>query len=305
MKGAEAMDAHDPLLSQAYRDAARDMPSAALDARILAAARQATQAKPAPRRAGGWRWLLPASSMAVLVLAIGVVMRVRHEAPENLGIEAESRRVPAAASPAMPDAPVAESGAAPGISLPPPRAAGAPESVKKSARAAGQADMAAKRAAEVPREARHAEPVLMDTGVAAASATRDAPPPARAPMPAAVPPPAGMPRSFPERSGVAESAASLQAASPAPRQESADMEMARNGAARAIAPAALGAPRGEAKARVLAPEAAIEAIRVELRVGHVEAARRLLREFEVAYPGHALPEDLLELRRAASGMPGQ
>jgi hypothetical protein len=77
------MQEHDPELSHAYKAAAHPEPPPALDARILAAARQAVT--PQPRRRPAWfGWAVPLSSMAVLVLGISMLFRMQQEAPETL-----------------------------------------------------------------------------------------------------------------------------------------------------------------------------------------------------------------------------
>ena len=77
----------DDKLKRAYRDLAREEPSAALDAAILAKARTRTAA-----RSGFARYAGPVSIAAVLVLGIGVSLRMQLEEP---GIETS---VPAAQS---------------------------------------------------------------------------------------------------------------------------------------------------------------------------------------------------------------
>jgi hypothetical protein len=70
------MTERDGKLERAYRGLAREEPPASLDAAILAASRRAV-AKPSFTR----RWGLPVSLAAMLVLAIGVTLEMRHEQP--------------------------------------------------------------------------------------------------------------------------------------------------------------------------------------------------------------------------------
>jgi hypothetical protein len=70
------MTERDDKLERAYRGLAREEPPASLDAAILAASRRAV-AKPSFTR----RWGLPVSLAAMLVLAIGVTLEMRHEQP--------------------------------------------------------------------------------------------------------------------------------------------------------------------------------------------------------------------------------
>lgn len=101
------MQPHDSLLSQAYREAAHPEPSPALDARILAAAQAAVA--PQRRRPSWFGWAVPLSTMAVLVLGIGLLFRLQLEAPETLredmpplpAIESNASPVAGSAAPAV------------------------------------------------------------------------------------------------------------------------------------------------------------------------------------------------------------
>lgn len=313
MKGPEAMDEQVRLLSQAYREAARAEPGPALDARILAAAHQATLAKPASRHTGIWRWLVPASSLAVLVLALGVVLRVQQEAPESVGVEADLRRAPAAAD--IPAARLSEKSAAAPAPEGAPRAdtASADETLRRpSAQPAEVAEVKARARRGAPEQAEatanRADPVPMapragqtepaeQPGLAMPHGASDA----VAKAPAA---PASSLRAAPTLEGHAEALQAPRAASPAPLRHKSESVPAYGGAALDAAPAMAmkRAPRLENQAAVAEPEAAIEAIRARLRAGRIDEARQLLREFMARYPGYALPEDIQALRR--SGAPG-
>ena len=86
------MAERDDALSRRYRALAREEPSAALDAAILAASRRAVGARPG----GARRWAGPVSIAAVLMLGIGVSLRMQQESP---GIETAA---PTADSPVSP-----------------------------------------------------------------------------------------------------------------------------------------------------------------------------------------------------------
>ncbi len=118
------MQERDPCLSQAYREAEHPAPSSALDARILAAARQAVA--PPPRRRASWfGWAAPLSTVAVLVLGIGLLFRMQQDAPETL----REAVPPPATQPA------------PAAALPPPAAPG---------QASGSGKLAPRRSAPSP-----------------------------------------------------------------------------------------------------------------------------------------------------------
>jgi hypothetical protein len=80
------MTDHDNELRRAYRGLPREEPPAALDAAILARARERVVPRPRPS------WMVPVSIAAVLVLGIGVSLRMQMEQP---GVETS---VPAPAS---------------------------------------------------------------------------------------------------------------------------------------------------------------------------------------------------------------
>jgi hypothetical protein len=72
----------DPKLSRLYREASAENPPPSLDAAILAAARQQV-AKPQQRqRPSRWRWMVPASVMATLVLGVSMTLLLQREHPE-------------------------------------------------------------------------------------------------------------------------------------------------------------------------------------------------------------------------------
>jgi len=67
----------DDKLSKRYRELAREEPSSALDDAVLGAARRA-----AAKRSLSRRWGVPVSIAAVLVLAFGLTLEMRHEKPD-------------------------------------------------------------------------------------------------------------------------------------------------------------------------------------------------------------------------------
>jgi hypothetical protein len=74
----------DPRLSDLYREAATETPSATVDAAILAAARKRV-ATPRRRPPSRWsRWLVPVSLTATLVLGVSLGLLIEREHPERL-----------------------------------------------------------------------------------------------------------------------------------------------------------------------------------------------------------------------------
>jgi len=72
----------DPKLSRAYREASREEPPAALDAAILAAAKQQAATPRRPARASWVRWMAPASALATLLVGVSVALLMQREQPE-------------------------------------------------------------------------------------------------------------------------------------------------------------------------------------------------------------------------------
>jgi len=74
----------DPKLSRLYRDVSTEGPPPALDAAILAAARQHL-AKPNRREHPWWsRWMVPASLMATVVMGVSLTLLITQDHPETL-----------------------------------------------------------------------------------------------------------------------------------------------------------------------------------------------------------------------------
>lgn len=72
----------DPKLSRAYREASSEEPPAALDAVILAAAKQRAATPRRPARASWVRWMAPASALATLLVGVSVAFLMQREHPE-------------------------------------------------------------------------------------------------------------------------------------------------------------------------------------------------------------------------------
>jgi hypothetical protein len=134
-------------MARVYRAAAKDAPPASLDARILAEAQRAV-AKPNARGPFGGHWAIPLSTVAVIVLSLGVVLLLSEqgalnhrdvsvprvaEAPPQAAARSAPAESPALSEYALP-APEATAEAKPAL---PDTAAGASASeAKKTERAA-------------------------------------------------------------------------------------------------------------------------------------------------------------------------
>ena len=102
-------DEHDPKLSRHYRELEPLEPPAALDQRILAAARQATESHaPLVAPAGRHRWYYSLAAAAVLVFAVALTLHLERERPDQEAMYAPSVR--------------GEIKQAPKVEAPPPRA---------------------------------------------------------------------------------------------------------------------------------------------------------------------------------------
>ena len=255
------MDERDPRLSQAYREAEHPEPSPALDARILAAARQAVTSPPPRRRTGWFGWAAPLSTAAVLVLGIGLLFRMQQEAPETLR--------EAALPPASP--------AAPAAALPPPESPD-PESPDQAPRAVKPAP----RRSELPPSA---QPEAADS--VAAVPEREAASEAPVLATQAV-----------ESKAMPAQADQARTAAPAPATNNLGAARADRAPAAAAAPAlSPGMSKRKAVSAVDdSPEQRVEKIRRLLREGRIEEARKTLDELRDRYPAFVLPEDLSEAR---------
>jgi hypothetical protein len=128
------MSEHDDRVSRRYRELPREEPPASIDAAIRARAHRAAS----PPRS---RWVGAVSIAAVLVLALGITLRMQHEAP---GIETTE---PAKIAPREESAPAPPAPA----SAPPPREAtqAAPANIPKPAPSRPAEERRAKPAAPV------------------------------------------------------------------------------------------------------------------------------------------------------------
>jgi hypothetical protein len=284
------MEERDPLLSQAYREAAHPEPSPALDARILAAARQAV-ARPVRRRAAWLNWAVPLSTTAVLVLGITLLFNIQREAPEAL-----REAVPSPASPA----PARRESA---LSLPPTSPPGT------RAESAAQPAPAAKasRDADAAASSGAARGAMKPTPAGPASGPVPAPgalPPlapgqnaASAPAAESSAGAAPEPRPFPAPAAPALQAPPTPPAAGLSSQDSARMERPAPPAAAFAREAAPAFSQGMGKLKAASPEREgpeqwVESIRRLLREGRTDEARKSLEELRKHYPGYGLPEDL-------------
>lgn len=265
------MTENDPKLSRLYREASSEAPPAALDAAILAAARERI-AKPERRKRSSWlNWMAPASAIATLVLGVSIALLIEREQP--------------ATTPGTTPGKILEQ-TAPGPAAPP--AARETESPKaKAADSTAPAAAMKKEAPATPAPARAPAPAAQ---APAPIAPAQAPPRAAEPRPPAA-------EAFPaERRAERGMAAPEAAQSKSAREQNAAGD-AVPGAAAAGAPAAPAAAGKTAPLRqetiLRSAKAWLEEISDLMRDGRDEEAARQLAEFRKAYPAHPVPEDLL------------
>jgi hypothetical protein len=249
------MTTDDDKLSRSYRELAREEPPREVDEAILAAARRAAEARPAPLvvPSGRRRWYFPLAAAAIIVLAVAVTVQV----------ERQQRDVEVAEAPV----PV------------PPTAREEKPAPEKPSPAEQKRELFTPDPKPAPSQERSA-------GAAADSrelrAQRDAAPPAdaqKAPSPAPASPPAAAPPEAPA-TGVRDSVRVDAAARPQPRAEA-------QGAMRQKA-AELGALAHAS------PEQWLQGIADLRRQGRHEEADKALAEFRRAYPDYRIPEAMLE-----------
>jgi type IV secretory pathway VirB10-like protein len=258
----------DPKLSRLYRDVSTEGPPPAIDAAILAAARQHL-AKSKRRERPWWsRWMVPASLMATLVMGVSISLLITQEHPETL----EGDTVPQSSAPPR----VTESAKA--------RLA---DSVPAEAVARKEAPAVAM-PLQTPQVAAKSAPT--QAPLSSAEAKRE-PSPVSTPMP-------------PTESGiVAPSAADAVQTEQRAKEgvlgamrerEAADSSNAAAGAA-TFAPSAPSASKAapiRSQALPRSPEVWLDDIRRLIREGRAKEAAEQLAEFRKAYPGVSIPEDL-------------
>lgn len=290
-----------------------DGPSAALDARILAAARHPL-AKPASLRRRRWpAWMgIPGGvitavgTAAAFVLAVGVVWHTQPPTQPRPARESHATddgfipvevigapvqtAAPAATSPAATNAPATAAKQAPAS----PRAAGSPRPLAPAPDATGSTDAAAT-AVPLPAAETTAIPAIADD---------PAPPQPQAASPVAAPAPGN-------RSGLADSAPSAARNMPRAdiRRPTYTTSARARPEARSPSPARLPSPAGDAPAGAratdelppvaddarLAPGEWIERIRERRARDETGAAIESLRRFRQRHPDVPLPADLREL----------
>jgi hypothetical protein len=266
----------DDKLSNRYRELAREEPSAALDAAILSASREAI-AKPSFSR----RWGAPVSIAAVLVLAFGLTLERQHEKPGvSTSVPVTPQAPPPASAPMQ--APQAEE----------PRPAKA--EAARSAPVPGAQPMAAPKRPAPPAEEKQSspaanEPAMRDQLQAAPAAAEQFAPSPLQPARAATPSPATATESVRQSAPAANITAPASVAAP-PRPPSINDSAPSAPAARAKN--ATGAVQLEL--RVPTPEQALERIAKLRADGHDADADRALEEFHRQYPGYRIDDAMWE-----------
>lgn len=276
----------DPQVSRLYREFSTAEPSAALDQRVLAAARTALADRSKSVRSQGWwqRWRTPLALTTTLALSLTLALLherqpgpvpveravdrqlpdVRRDAPGTKAVEQAKPELPAAPAAAPAAATVAIPAAAPANSQPETTAR-----VARPSLAVGEHD--ARAGSQVAAE--QASPVVADYQARSAA-------PAAAPAVA----PAEAKRESLPASPAAKSKGGVAGAVDEARLDNA---VTPTPAMRESA-AALGKLRAEVPR---SPAAWLEEIRALMREGKAEEAARQLREFRRTHPDYPLPEE--------------
>jgi hypothetical protein len=250
---------NDPQLSRLYREQPQDEPSAAMDQRILAAARQAVAAQgPSTRRTDWWqRWRLPLSLATTVMLTVSLALLVERQ-PQEQSTESSRTKERAENTPQLAPQLVPQRAAKPAESAPQAQPSAAPaaspvKTLKSDARVSSS-----ERDLKLPSDN------VADQATSAVSPTNKA---------ESMPPAPASGASDPSVKGEmrAVPAAELTPALSATRQ---------------------AAPLAKSRAdSTRPPEVWLEEIRALRRAGKVEEATRQLRDFRLAHPDFPLPEE--------------
>jgi hypothetical protein len=290
------MSDHDDEVLRRYRAMERPAPPAALDAAILAASRRSVQRRPFAR------WAAPISIAAVLVLALGLVLKVQREAPDEAMPSAARDAAPAANAPAA-------TAAAPAAPISAPAQS---ESISGEKRGAfAEPPKVAAPSRETPAKKAAARPVQR----AAPSRSEMAPAP-RAPEPLVAKPSAEASRDSLEttlRERTAPSPNETREQEPSATRSRADLADAAGAEAKRVAPstntiaiaaapppapaaAAPAAPaRSLAKAQVADPiQRELERIAKLREEGRQDEADTALEAFRREHPDYRIPREMWE-----------
>lgn len=247
----------DSPVSRAYKEEARELPPAHVDARILAEAHRADAGPKTqrPRSPFSGSWMVPASVTAVVVLAVSVAVLLPEGRPghERQRDRLEDVTAPQAESTGSGKTQLRESKQAPATGYAPPP----PNVMESQEKASGAAPREPSPVAPAPQAA----PTLEQRSVL--------PEEARPPAPAAA--------ARPDADAAADSAAK------------------RSRAQKSSEPAAEGGLAGRAKSEAVA-EADAWLARIDDLIdrGEIEAARESLIEFRRVYPGIEVPQRIRE-----------
>ena len=262
----------DPEISARYRELPREEPPRHLDDAILAKARRAVAARPAPLVAptGRRRWYFPLAAAAVIVLAVAVTLHVERERPDaettvaTLPEPAPKEEPPAmqAPAPAAP-APAREAAPAPKEFVPDPKPQAAPAPAPASP---PLADTTAQAREDYERRAAAAELARVQ---AEFERSRVEPPAAAS---GRAEPEIAQPQASAAREGAAPAAKALRRAPEASRRQ-------------ASALAGFTYP---------SPEQWLQGIDDLKRQGRHDEAEKQLAEFRKRYPDYRIPEAILE-----------
>lgn len=301
-------------LLEIYRHHARETPSAALDARILALAKRAAEAPmPAPRT-----WMRYAASITAVVLAAGMGWRLMDtERPERVTATRSAQELPASSAPGSGAAGTPTGAGMPVAAAPTVQtetmmpANGAFADRVRAAEPVGGSAAASAPPAEPSRMAQARESIAESMPPARAEADRPAaaPPPVelrRAPAPPAAAP---APTTQPGWNAAPKAVQELPRLAVGPEAGVAEAAVPSKSAPAAASTAPVAAAPAPADALSLRqrspldPQAWLDDVRSLLDSGHLEEARVSLREWRRRYPQLPLPEELAPLLDESSPAP--
>jgi hypothetical protein len=273
-------DPRDPSIDDAYRATRREEPPRELDARILAAAHRAVDARPSPvRRSFAQRWRVPVAIAATVVLSATVTLMVYESDKTALvgerGVRDKIQQEPASPAPESAARPASERATEPGRR----------ETQTAPQKSSPPGTRGAARAPAVEGVLRQSRP-REDESSSANEAKREVAPLSGEPAGPGVSPTPHAPPSGDEQRMLIEKH-EAPAAAPAP-----SLSRERALGDRPTARSERDTVSETAQPALQSPDDWLAEIRRLKQAGRIGEANRLLREFRDRFPDHPVPEDL-------------